>query len=1255
MSLVKTDPGTMLGLAAEENRRTHVPNDDQPTSPKRSRPKQVARWLLTLFALVIGLSSFSLSSAQAWPWDDMKDNITATIVNMCGPNNLSQPTTYTNIDTLAGLNTEASDGMRATIKPNFSYDEGGTQGGNGTERLNRVYADHLDVVAKPTYERYGFSALRWSQYGYDCFSPTLMMGPAANMALMALVHVPMIIAMAFLNFVMDNALYTAFATLMQPFIGAMYEIFNPWIYFLVPIGVAVAWLTSKGSATATLKAAGWGLFILAIFLLMGASTSQVVTWATNIVTEVSGTAACKMNAAATGDDTSSNDCDADDPVKAVNQALWYGVPYQTWHIGQVGEQQAAIDRGQEAEGRMGWGAALLNGQYVGVDESGNVDDTGRRVVAETEAWNRANYSPDSDSGKVARWTEHSAWNEVPFLANVKIMCNDVGGTDNDEREPSDKTRWMYSGNDGDNTYCDTAGAGTTSMISYFKGDEYNEQFVVALSGMVGVSAVAVTILGAATYLGFQKMFFFFLLFLGPIVLTVSALGDRKRRPFAVRYAELLGANLLKQVAAVCIVLFVSYAMSSLFGSNTFGSVPWIMKPYVALLFFIALLFLAFPIKNIVKGAVRGDTSALDKEATRPQRTMKTTAKVAGVAAATVATAGVGAALGAGAGAGALAGTGGKAAAMGKAGTMLGQAGRVMGIGSRSGRAMRAGGQLLKAGQGIMNSKDTTAGRKAALGKAAETLLNSPDQGAKYRDQNGKLLPNAQQMAMKDAQKIAEQGQKTDRATKAQDATMAAFFNGYKAQTGQFHKDDPNSPDNKKQAQIAAMEERRQIKSETDRANATASAGGANGTDASKPVGATASAGGGNGAEAPKVSGPDGQSGPGGSGGSGRQVYQATRAEYQEKARENLSGPAFAREMEYSTNTVRPAEDVLSNAGLSKDQVLQNPTLLLSGEAYNGGSTTAMDPFHPATGALNELRFASSSGDEQAIESAVSKAVDTISYFGVPDQVSDVHSIGPRAEKFESIQLVGAMPTINENTTWQERAEAAQTMMAAQVAMPENYPAREAVQEYTSALANPAVDPNTLSSMQEAALEAIGSSMTNSMSDAGSSAAVSALAGGMAGAAVAGSGEVVDREPVADSGAASGTYEGEKPSVAPESVAPANATSREDLRDAVHDGLRDARLERDAADVDYPQHGQYSAPPETPSHVPSVEAPPASTPNPGGDSQSVSYSAPEPASVDEPVEAADDDEPLVFRPRRRRARRSGFFGNVDDWTDEEGDE
>src|SRR5699024_9408215 len=185
---------------------------------------------------------------------------------------------------------------------------------------------------------------------------------------------------------------------------------------------------------------------------------------------------------------------------------------------------------------------------------------------------------------------------------------------------------------------------------------------------------------------------------------------------------------------------------------------------------------------MIQGAIQGDTSVLYKQATAPQRALKTGAKVAAVGTAVVATGGAAAALGAGgAAATALAGAGGKAAALGKAGSMLGQAGRVMGIGSKTGRAMRAGGQLLKAGQGDMHARDDATGRKIGTARAAATLLQQNPE--RYRERKadgtlGDLLPGARERALQDARSSAERGQRVQRARSAHDKFMRDFTAGW---------------------------------------------------------------------------------------------------------------------------------------------------------------------------------------------------------------------------------------------------------------------------------------------------------------------------------------------------------------------------------------------------------------------------------------------------------------------------------------------
>src|SRR5699024_10353352 len=149
--------------------------------------------------------------------------------------------------------------------------------------------------------------------------------------------------------------------------------------------------------------------------------------------------------------------------------------YQTWHLGQVGEHQAQLDDEALDKGEVGWGPALLNGQYVGVDEDGEIDETGKKVLQATSSWNSATYSPDGDESKNLKWGKNNLWDKVPYLANIKMMCDDL---DNGDETPGDEDnamrRWLNNGASGSCQY-DVADAGTYDLISqYTVHDSYNQ-------------------------------------------------------------------------------------------------------------------------------------------------------------------------------------------------------------------------------------------------------------------------------------------------------------------------------------------------------------------------------------------------------------------------------------------------------------------------------------------------------------------------------------------------------------------------------------------------------------------------------------------------------------------------------------------------------------------------------------------------------------------------------------------------------------
>lgn len=1076
-------PGTLLGFAAFDasvRYRAAQRRARWRRVPGALRALRTLRFALTALALATGLWTFAAGTAQAGVFDDTE----MKIVNLCNPNAVPVPRTAAGLDSDAGLNTAPSDpAVRATVMPNFKgYAE--AEGG-AVQKLTAIYSTseaQAASLADPQYQRYGFSALQWSTYAPSCGSMATVMAPINNGLLQVLVIGPVMLAMMALHLAMSDTLYTGFATLIQPFITAMYDVLNPWIYAVVPIGVLITWAASRGSLQATVKATAWGVTMLAVFLLMGSSTSQLVTASTNIVTEVAGTAACKINAAGTAAEASSpysspadDTCDGGPADASINQAIWQGTAYQTWSVGQVGSEQAAKDRTAKAEGSIGISQAILNAQHLGTDENGNIDDSGKTLLDQTDRWNEAGYTakPDELDTKLHVWGTNNAWSQIPYLSVVKVICNDTDTADSDATEEGTSSqRWAYTGargtTEGDvSNYCDSTTPGAKSTVAALDGSAYSEQTQTALIGGLGALTVGVAVGIAGGYLAVQKMLFFFLLFLAPVILLVASIGDEKRRPFAIRYAELIGANLLKQIAAVCVVLFISHAISSLMSlTGPLATVPWVLKPFVVAIFVIALALLALPSTGMLKGAVKGDVSSVDRAAQAPARAVKTLGKGAALATAAVATGGTAAALASG---GMSAGT--AAGTLGKAGAVLGKTGMIAGRG-KAGTILRRAGHLAKAGEAVIGAQANAAGKRAAMNEAANHLLSNPKTRQKYLDADGQLKLDARKRAMRDAESMTRDGELAATRARAHERQLAAFASQVQATSGTPFTDPRNST-KRNGPQRAGMPV---APSTTGPEAGPRAQGESKDTDLSTVAndahtqGQATNGEGQQGTREQKQGVPFGAPGTGADGGT--PSLAESYEHYAKQARNNLDMPVHARNMAYTQAGRVEGDEVLDAAQMSLSDAVAHPDTLLSGDAYSGGDTTKMDPFHAATGAMMQLRFASASGDADAIEKAMNDASTVIADHGVPAQMSGMHAIGDQAAAFNPVALMGAMPNIGTDTSMVERADAAQTMMAAAVSMPADYGARNEVMAYTEALATPTVDPGTLDVLRDQAIGAM---------------------------------------------------------------------------------------------------------------------------------------------------------------------------------------
>lgn len=206
-----------------------------------------------------------------------------------------------------------------------------------------------------------------------------------------------------------------------------------------------------------------------------------------------------------------------------------------------------------------------------------------------------------------------------------------------------------------------------------------------------------------------------------------------------------------------------------------------------------------------------------------------------------------------------------------------------------------------------------------------------------------------------------------------------------------------------------------------------------------------------------------------------QLAQVNRV-YRAKALRGLRTPAHVIYLDYDVDTVRSGDEVLVREGISPQQAVEEPWRLLSGDAYNGGSTMAMDPFHPATAPLNELRFAVTHAvehqDEATMEVAAQRAGAQLAKHGPPPEINLVCAVGHRAQAFSAMDILALMPNLELPHTWQDRADATYALMGALAGMPADNPARPAVEEYVAMLATPGVPPGFMTVYEVSVCDAL---------------------------------------------------------------------------------------------------------------------------------------------------------------------------------------
>lgn len=207
-------------------------------------------------------------------------------------------------------------------------------------------------------------------------------------------------------------------------------------------------------------------------------------------------------------------------------------------------------------------------------------------------------------------------------------------------------------------------------------------------------------------------------------------------------------------------------------------------------------------------------------------------------------------------------------------------------------------------------------------------------------------------------------------------------------------------------------------------------------------------------------------------------------------------------------------DLLSAHSLTSEGVVRDPSVLLTAPNADGqlpyqGSVRNMDPSHPATAAMTQLAFAQEFGGDSEVAEAKKAASTLIASHGVPDAVFDMRSTGEAGQQFVPAQLLGAMPVMTAETSWQERAEAATTMSAAAATMPDWFPEStvQAVSGYSEALATPSASLGDVEALRMLAYSAVTEAVREATDDATGdlAAAMTSTASGVAAGSAAGAG------------------------------------------------------------------------------------------------------------------------------------------------------
>lgn len=654
------------------------------------RVMRLVRKVFAAVALAFAVMSFSGGTAQAWPWDDAIGDIASYVSNICGPNDIG-PYVNTSQGGFDGLfNSMDKGGLQlygqksgvlgetAThVPPAGNYQK--SPSGSAQTRLNTYYKDAPPSVKNPTFQRYGMGTFRWTAFGGGCFSPNYITGPLVNGMFLIFVVLPVTVTIVMINFALQVDLSALASLMAQPVYAMFTAIAAPWWVLLATIGGVWTWVRTRGSLAALVKYVIFAFVCVGTMGWIGSNTTDVVFKANQVVTKAVGAAACAFQ----GNPVGSTACK--EPAAGISNSIWKGLAYQPWAAGQVGTAAAGSEYGSS---NMPWSAAFLNGMYYSPD-----DAEGRKLLGDVQAWDGWSYSggDDDDDSKMKNGRKYRQYEKIPFLATVQIMCHD-DTTKNDAKDQ----QWLYQGQCDRRSDTDS----TADIVKNVRNSTYDTRMLIAVTAAFGSYIVGGALIWIGAYVTMQRFLFVYLLAFAPLWLTIALIGDNKRKAFAKKYFEMLFANLMKQVLAVCILLMVAHSLSLIMvppkeAGPLVASIPWIFKPWMMIMFMWALTLLFIPFLRLAKAVAKGDTSVVTKMGNAPQSAAKTVGKAAVIGGAALATGGVSL--------GAAASTLGKTVASAKSAGGARAALQAVGGGS-AGRGLTAAGRLVGGEKGRMLSK-----------------------------------------------------------------------------------------------------------------------------------------------------------------------------------------------------------------------------------------------------------------------------------------------------------------------------------------------------------------------------------------------------------------------------------------------------------------------------------------------------------------------------------------------------------------------